>query len=88
MLVSATGSLEGHMLQKVCCPVRFVGLCARASVYPDTDGRGLCMRMRLCCNCETIWKRGRLGNGGRDVGSSRKRPHGPLARRVRLCREG
>lgn len=78
VLVSATCSLESHMFQEVRCSIRFVCLCARACVYPDTDSGGLCMWMGLCCDSKTVWECGCLGDGCRDVHGRRERPQGAL----------
>jgi len=66
------------MFQKVGRPVRFVCFCARACVYPDTDSSGLRMWMGLCCDSETVWECGCLGDGCRDVRGRCERPQGPL----------
>ena len=78
VLVSATCSFESHMFQKVGRPIRFVGLCTRACVYPDTDSSGLCMWMGLCCNSKTVRECGCLGDRCWDIHSRCERPQGPL----------
>jgi hypothetical protein len=40
-LAALGGSLEGQVLEEVCGTIGLVGLGARTSVDPDTDGAGL-----------------------------------------------
>jgi hypothetical protein len=54
MLGATAGALEGHVFEEVGGAVGRVRLGARASIYPHTDSRGLCMWMCFCRDCEAI----------------------------------
>jgi hypothetical protein len=46
-LAALGGALEGQVLEEVCGTIGLVGLGARTSVDPDTDGAGLGVRRVL-----------------------------------------
>ena len=54
MLRATASALEGHMLEEVGSAVVCVCLSARASIYPHTDSRGLCVWMCFCCDGKAI----------------------------------
>ena len=62
VLGATAGALESHMLEEVGGAVGRVRLCARASVYPHTHGRGLSMWMCLGRDSKAV----REGGGFRE----------------------
>ena len=78
MLTPSTRSLERHMLQKVGRPVRCVRLGPRACVYPNTNGSGLHMRLRLRCDGQPIRERRNFGDWTRNVDGCCERPQRSL----------
>jgi len=54
VLGATAGALKGHVFEEVSGAVRRVRLGARASIYPHTDSRGLCMWMCFCRNSKAI----------------------------------
>lgn|ERR1700722_1819465 len=56
MLASSAGPLERHVLKEMGGSIGFIRFCAGASVDPHTNSGGMSMRMRLCCDCQTVGK--------------------------------
>ena len=54
MLGATAGTLESHMFKEVSGSVCGIGLRPGTSIYPDTDGGSLSVRVRLCSDCEAI----------------------------------
>jgi hypothetical protein len=54
VLGATAGTLEGHVLEEVSSSVGGIRLRPGTGIYPDTNGSGLSMVMRLCSDGEAI----------------------------------
>jgi hypothetical protein len=78
VLRALAGALEGHVLEEVGSAVRLVRLRTRASVDPDTDGRGLRRGVRLGRDGEAVREGGDFGGRAGHARRGRERAQSAL----------